>query len=101
MFSNDVNISRVKRVWEKIKAEMSTFINEWYNIIIGEKTYQPISVLRNKDGLPLQFTFKDGRKTSIKDIPEELAKEFCDVCCSCRFYGHESVVEDEESILVN
>ena len=78
LFSNDVNISRVKRVWEKIKAEMSTFINEWYNITIGEKTYLPISVLRNKDGLPLQFTFKDGRKTSIKDIPEELAKEFCE-----------------------
>ena len=78
LFSNDVNISRVKRVWKKIKAEMSTFINEWYNITIGEKTYLPISVLRNKDGLPLQFTFKDGRKTSIKDIPEELAKEFCE-----------------------
>lgn len=78
LFSNDVNISRVKRVWEKIKAEMSTFINEWYNITIGEKTYLPISVLRNKDGLPLQFTFKDGRKTSIEDIPEKLAKDFCE-----------------------
>ena len=51
LFSNDVDISKVKRVWEKIKAELSTFINGWYDITIDEKTYLPISVLRNKDCL--------------------------------------------------
>lgn len=78
LFSNDVNISKVKMEWERIKAELSSFIGQWYNITIDGNTYLPISVLRNKDGLPLQFTFKNGKKTSIKDIPESLAKEFCE-----------------------
>lgn len=76
LFSKDVSISNVKRIWEKIKGELSSYVNEWYGISIDGTTYLPISVLRNKQGLPLQFTFKDGRKTSIKDIPESFAKEY-------------------------
>ena len=73
LFSKDVNISAVKKLWEKIKKEFTPFVEEWYNIEIDGITYSPISVLRSKDGLPLQFTFKDGRKTSIKDIPQDIA----------------------------
>ena len=77
LFSKDVNISAVKTIWDKIRNELSSYIEQWYNITIDDIIYRPISVLRNKDGLPLQFTFKDGRKTSIKDIPHEIAKELC------------------------
>lgn len=77
LFSKNVNISIVKELWEKIKSELSSYINQWYLITIDGKSYLPISILRSKDGLPLQFTFKDGKKTSIKDIPEVVAKEFC------------------------
>lgn len=87
LFSKEVNISAVKKIWEEIKAEMSPFVSEWYKITIDGTTYAPISVLRNKDGLPLQFTFKDGRKTSVKDIPEDIAKDFCD-------YERAYIVED-------
>lgn len=87
LFSKEVNISAVKNIWEEIKAEISPFISEWYEITIDGTTYAPISVLRNKDGLPLQFTFKDGRKTSVKDIPEDIAKDFCD-------YERAYIVED-------
>lgn len=73
LFSKDVNISAVKKLWEKIKKEFTPFVEEWYNIEIDGITYSPISVLRSKDGLPLQFTFKDGRKNSIKDIPQDIA----------------------------
>lgn len=83
LFSKEVDISVVKKIWEKIKSELSPFVTEWYKITIDGTVYTPISVLRNKYGLPIQFTFKDGRKTSVKDIPEELAKEFCDYERDC------------------
>lgn len=77
LFSKDVNISNVKRIWEKIKKDFYSYVNQWYQITINGISYNPISVLRSKEGLPLQFTFKDGKKTCIKDIPQELAIDFC------------------------
>lgn len=77
LFSRDVNISIVKKLWEKIKKELSPYVEQWYKITIDGITYLPISVLRSKEGLPLQFSFKDGRKTLIKDIPEDIANSFC------------------------
>ena len=69
LFSKDVNISNVKRIWEAIKKEFSSYVMQWYQITINATSYIPISVLRSKEGLPMQFTFKDGKKTSTKDIP--------------------------------
>ena len=87
LFSKDVNISLVKKTWENIKKELSLYVEQWYKITIDGIHYYPISVLRNKKGLPIQFTFKDGKKTSIKDIPEELAKEYC-------VYENNYIIED-------
>lgn len=78
LFSKDVNISDVKRIWEKIKGELSPFVEQWYKITIDGTDYMPISVLRNKDGLPIQFSYKEGKKTTVKDIPEEIGMQFCD-----------------------
>ena len=78
LFSKDVNISDVKRIWEKIKGELSPFVEQWYKITIDGTEYMPISVLRNKDGLPIQFSYKEGKKTTVKDIPEEIGMQFCD-----------------------
>ena len=77
LFSRDVNISKVKRVWKDIKKELSPFVEQWYKITIDGTDYMPISVLRSKEGLPIQFTFKDGKKTSIKDIPKEIGRQIC------------------------
>ena len=77
LFSKDVNLSTVIKLWNKIKKELSTYVEQWYKITIDGITYQPISTLRGKDGLPLQFTYKDGKKTSIKDIPLDVARDFC------------------------
>ena len=77
LFSKDVNISSVKSLWDKIRKELYPYVEQWFRITIDGTTYIPISVLRNKEGLPLQFTFKDGKKTTVKDIPEVLAESFC------------------------
>lgn len=87
LFSKDVSICKVKEIWGKIKNELSSYVNQWYVITINNKTYFPISVLRSKEGLPLQFTFKDDKKTSVKDIPEDIAKEFC-------IYENNYLIED-------
>ena len=87
LFSKDVKISNVKKIWEIIKKEIYSYVKQWYQITIDGISYNPISVLRNKEGLPMQFTYKNGKKTSVKDIPEVLAKEFC-------IYENNYLVED-------
>ena len=87
LFSKDINISIVKELWVNIKSEFSSYIDQWYSITIDENTYIPISILRSKEGLPLQFTFKDGKKTSIKEIPVAIAKKFCE-------YENDYFIED-------
>ncbi len=77
LFSRNVNVSFVKKTWEIIKSDLESYVKQWYEITIDGTTYLPISVLRNKDGLPLQFTYKAGRNTSILDIPEDIANTFC------------------------
>ena len=87
LFSEDVDISNVKKLWSKIKNELSPYVQQWYQLSIDGTDYNPISILRSKDGKPIQFTYKEGRKTLIKDFPEEYVKEFCS-------YENNYVVED-------
>lgn len=77
LFSTDINITEVKRIWEQIKRELTLYVEQWYRITIDGIDYFPVSVLRSKEGLPLRFTYKDGKKTLIKDIPADIANEFC------------------------
>lgn len=77
LFSRDVDILAVKKTWSLIKNEFTPYIRGWYKITIDNTTYIPISVLRSKEGSPIQFTYKDGKTTAIKEIPTELAEEFC------------------------
>ena len=87
LFSTDVNVATVKQIWEKIKRELITYVEHWYKIKIDNIDYLPISVLRDKEGLPLQFTYKDGKKTLVKDIPIDTAKKFCE-------YENNYIIED-------
>lgn len=87
LFSTNVNISKAKKTWELIKKELYSFVEQWYIITIDGTSYTPISVLRTKEGLPLQFTYKNNKKTSIKDIPTKTANDFCT-------YEKKAVIED-------
>lgn len=87
LFSKDINITIVKKIWEKIKRELQPYVEQWYRIDVNGITYIPISVLRSKEGFPIQFTFKEGKKTLIKDIPNDVANIFC-------IYENDYVIED-------
>ena len=76
LLDESVNLDTVRKQWSVIKKEFQPFIDEWYQIKIGDQTYMPISVLRNKNGLPLAFTYQEGRKTNTMEIPQEVAKKF-------------------------
>jgi hypothetical protein len=71
-----VSIEQVKSDWEKIKMDFIPFVEEWYQVDIDGVTYYPISVLRNKDNIPIKFTYKDNKQTKIKDIPQSCARKF-------------------------
>jgi DNA modification methylase len=53
-------------------------VKHWYEITIDDRVYMPISILRSKQGKPLQFTFKNGSKTVSKVIPDDIASTICD-----------------------
>lgn len=74
LFSQEVDLTAVKAAWSRIREEFLPFVRQWYQLTIDGIAYLPISVLRTKAGQALLFTFKDGRKTAVKEIPEELAR---------------------------
>lgn len=79
LLNQDFDIDLVQNTWSVIKKEMEAFVNDWYSITINGKRYTQISVLRNKENIPLQFTYKDkseSKKIQIKDIPNDVAKEY-------------------------
>lgn len=87
LFSENVDIHLLGKYREKIKQEFSPYITRWYEITIDDRKYIPVSILRTKEGVPLQFTYKENGKTLIKDIPEETAHRFCR-------YEEEAEIED-------
>lgn len=92
LFSKDINISNVKKTWQKIKQDLILYVKLWYEISIDDITYLPISVLRSKDGLPIRFTYKNNRKTLTKDIPTKLAEKFCSYESNSKIYDWYPVV---------
>lgn len=78
LISRNLSISRVKSAWERIKADFEGFVEGWYSVVIDGVRYKPISILRTKENVPIEFTYKDAgtKRTVIKNIPEKYAKEF-------------------------
>ena len=78
LFSKDINLQTVKTAWNKIKEDFTSYVKHWYEITIDDRVYMPISILRSKQGKPLQFSFKNGSKTVSKAIPDDIASTICD-----------------------
>ena len=78
LISTSLSVPRVMSVWERIRVEFERFVEGWYCIVIDDVTYNPISVLRTKENVPIEFTYKDvgTKRNVVKKIPEKSAKEF-------------------------
>ena len=71
-----VDLERVKCSWGIISQELVPYVNEWYRIQIDNKDYIAQTILRDSTGLPIKFSYKEGRSTKTLDIPEDIAKRF-------------------------
>ena len=80
-----VDLNKVKSAWGEISKELSPYTDKWFGFLIDGKEYVAQSVLRNRSGLPVKFSYKDGRVMRTLDIPKDLAEKF---------------VEDEENIAI-
>lgn len=76
LFQRDIDLLLVSKIWKKILAEIQPYVDDWYSIIIDGKKYFPISILRTNSGVPLKFTYKNGRSTLTLDIPKDVAEAF-------------------------
>ena len=74
-----VDLNRVRRTWNMIEKELSPFVDNWYRIEINGISYIAQSILRDNTGLPIKFSYKDGRSTKTLDIPKDIAERFITV----------------------
>ena len=71
-----VDLERVKSLWTRISKEFSSYVDDWYRIRIEGKDYIAQSILRDRTGLPLKFSYKEGRSTKTLDIPQDIAERY-------------------------
>lgn len=71
-----VDVERVRSLWARISKELAPYVDKWYSIHIDGKDYIAQSILRDSSGLPIKFSYKEGRSTKTLDIPEDIAKRF-------------------------
>ena len=74
LLNKDININLVKEQWEIIKSEFEPFNYDWFKWKYSDKTIELISVLRNKEDIPLKAKFKEKGKSKYFEIA--LEKEF-------------------------
>jgi len=76
LLNKNIDIDLVKKQWKIIKSEFEPFNYEWFKWEHSDKTVEFISVLRNKDNIPLRAKFKVKGVSKYVEIP--LEKEFVD-----------------------
>jgi len=74
LLNKNIDIDLVKTQWKTIKSEFEPFNNEWFQWEYSGKNIELISVLRNKDDIPLKAKFKEKGNSKYVEIP--LDKEF-------------------------
>ena len=74
LFSTNVDTNRLKKAWSRIREEIMPFINAWYDVDICGNAYHAVSVLRDRNNLPVRLRYKTGEKTNIIDIPSDVAR---------------------------
>lgn len=71
-----IDLDSVRNSWTKIHKELTLYVDEWYRIQIDGKDYNAQSILRNRDDLPIMFSYKEGRATKTLDIPRDTAERY-------------------------
>lgn len=71
LLNKNIDIDLVKKQWKIMKSEFEPFNYEWFKWEYSRKTVEFISVLRNKDNIPLKAKFKVKGISKYVEIPLE------------------------------
>ncbi|WP_394753199.1 DNA methyltransferase [Crenothrix sp.] len=73
LFDRGVNLKKVEKHWITIKSEFSSFVNGWFEWDVEGRKILLISVLRNKDDLPIKAKYKIEGERKAREIEIEKA----------------------------
>lgn len=68
LFEKEIDFVLLKQQWEKIKSEFVPFNNSWYEYEIDKKNVQLVTVLRNKNDIPIKAKYKINGKRQFCEI---------------------------------
>jgi DNA modification methylase len=78
LLERDINLDLLKRQWAQIRSEFEPFVHSWYEWSLDGRQIQLLSILRNKDDIPIKARYKvDGqRKAEQIDLSGQEVSEF-------------------------
>jgi len=78
LFEKNIDLNLLEKQWELIKSEFEPYNSNWYKWEYNGQQVQLISVLRNKDNIPIKVKFKvhGERKYKEVDITELESKKY-------------------------
>ena len=78
LFNKEIDLEKVRNCWIKIKEEFVPFVENWFEWFVDGKQVVLVSVLRNKNNLPIKakYKIKHGRKAKEIDICNIDAQKF-------------------------
>lgn len=78
LFEENVDLELLKNQWNIIKAEFKPFNLKWYQYIYDGQPVELLTVLRDKNGIPIKYKFKleSCNKCQEIKVPEEEAIQY-------------------------
>ncbi len=78
LLEKDVNLTILEKQWKKIKSEFEPYNNKWFEWNLEGNSVQLISILRNKNDIPIKAKYKcnGDRKATEIDLPPDKVKEY-------------------------
>lgn len=80
LLEKDVNISLLEKQWREIKSQFEPFNSKWYEWELEGKSVPLISILRDKNNIPIKAKciYSGAKKAKIIDIPNDKIDKFLD-----------------------
>lgn len=89
LLEKDVDLKLLEKQWVEISNEFEPFVNKWFEWEVNNEIVQLISILRNKNDVPIKAKYKMNDGGKAQEI--ELDKE--DVC---KFIEYEKLQDIED-----
>ncbi|MGB0932321.1 MAG: DNA methyltransferase, partial [Chitinophagales bacterium] len=71
LLEKEVDLALLNQQWKKIKIDFEPFVKKWYEWNVEGESVQLISVLRNKENIPIKAKYKLNGDTRAREIELE------------------------------